>query len=51
MLIPLSLSGYICSLGTVTPSIRLPEKKNDKMKIYLISRNFLECISVIFLLK
>ena len=28
MLIPLSLSGYICSLGTVTPSIRLPVMKN-----------------------
>ena len=27
MLIPLSLSGYICSLGTVTPSIRLPVMK------------------------
>ena len=27
MLIPFSLSGYICSLGTVTPNIRLPVNK------------------------
>ena len=36
MLIPLSLSGYICSLGTVTPSIRLPVMKKK------YSRNLLD---------